>query len=371
MVRRLGWLAVGVPLTLLVAASGVGTAAGQPRPSAAGSAAPARAGMPARSSGSAATAAPTANATAAASAVPAAPKSDDEKADAWYREALEAGKADNWSRAYELLLDAARLKQSHDILGNLGTAEFRLGRYRDAAEHFTASLKVYPVNGRPEGKAFSQSLLDEAKAQVGTLVLRITPEAAKVRVNAAEIAAGAREVVFVEPGEVTIEVGGLAGYEPQRRKLTVEKGKTETVTMGLGTVGVVGERSPVPGYVAGGIGVAGLVAGAVLLGVGFAQKGDVAAKMPRDENGAPLCVRSSAAGPERHPDCATLRDAESSAQTMANVGLPMMIGSGVVVAGAIAYLFWPSSGPKSAPSTGKMVPVVGPQGAALVWTGSF
>jgi hypothetical protein len=296
---------------------------------------------------------------------------DEEKADAWYREALEAGKAENWSRAYELLLDAVRLKQSHDILGNLGTAEFRLGRYRDAAEHFTASLKLYPVNGRPEGKAFSQSLLDEAKAQVGTLVLQIQPETAKIRVNGAEIAAGGRDLVFVEPGEVTIEVGGLAGFEPQRKKVTVEKGKSETVTMALGTVGVAGARSPVPGYVAGGIGVAGLVAGGVLLGLGFAQKGDVEAKMPRDANGKPLCVRSSSAGPERHPDCAALRDTESSAQTMANVGLPMMIGSGVVVAGAVAYLLWPSSAPKTAPAAGKIVPVVGSQGGGLVWTGSF
>lgn len=367
MIRRLQWLAFGIPFALVAAGGGAGTAAGQPRPTASATAAPGRSGRPAT------TAAPsgTASAAAAPTASPAAPMTDDEKADAWYREALDAGKADNWSKAYELLLEAVRLKQSHDILGNLGTAEFRLGRYRDAAEHFTASLKLYPVNGRPEGKAFSQSLLDEAKAQVGTLVLRVTPTAAKVLVNRVEYTAGERDVVFVEPGEVTIEAGGLPGYEPQRKKLTLEKGKSETVTMALATVGVAGARSPIPGYVAGGIGAVGLIAGGVLLGVGFAQKGDVAGKMPRDENGAPLCVRSSAAGPERHPDCAALRDAESSAQTMANVGLPMMIGSGVVVAGAIAYLLWPSSAPKGAASTGRMVPVVGAEGAGLVWTGSF
>jgi hypothetical protein len=44
-------------------------------------------------------------------------------------------------------------------------------------------------------------LLDEAKTQVGSLVLRITPEAAKVRVNGAEVAAGSRDLAFVEPGK--------------------------------------------------------------------------------------------------------------------------------------------------------------------------
>jgi len=315
----------------------------------------------------AASAAPSATAAAA----PAAPATDSDKADALYRASVEAGKAEKWQEAYELLSEAVRLKQSHDILGNLGTTEFRLGRYRDAAEHFTASLRLYPVNGRPEGKAFSAALLDEAKTLVGTLVLKVTPPTAKVRVNGNEVAAAERDAVFVEAGDVVIEVGGLAGYESKRRVVKAEKGKVETVEMGLDPLGGAAQRNPIPGYVAGGIGAAGAIAGAVLLGVGFAQKSDVEAKMPRDENGKALCVRSADAGPERHPDCPALRSTEASAQAMANVGLPMMIAGGVVVAGAIAYLLWPASTPKPAGPTGRLIPTVGPQGAGFLWTGSF
>jgi hypothetical protein len=63
----------------------------------------------------------------------------------------------------------------------------------------------------PAGDDDNQVTFDAGGAYV------ITPATAKVRVNDREYAPTDRDVVFVEPGDVTIEVGGLPGYEAERR----------------------------------------------------------------------------------------------------------------------------------------------------------
>jgi hypothetical protein len=247
---------------------------------------------------------------------------------------------------------------------DLATSEFRLKRYRDAAEHFTASLKLYPVNGRPEGKAFSQTLLDQARAEVGTLALKITPVTARVRVNGREYAAADRDAVFVDPGEATVEVGGLPGYESLRKSVKVEKGREQTVTMELGLLGVGTGK---PSFVLLGVG-AGVAAVAAGFGVGFAiaaseQRAEVSKKY--DElHGSPNlgpCSPKPASGV-----CKELLDAGQRHDAFANAALGLFIGTGVVAATTAVYAFVSS---KKAPVQAGAV--LGPNGAALSIQGSF
>lgn len=63
-------------------------------------------------------------------------------------------------------------------------------------------------------------------------------------------------------------------------------------------------------------------------------------------------------------------DAASSA-TLGNVGIGVLAGGGVLIAGAVVYLLLPGNKPAPASSSSKVVPVVGSGGGGLVWTGSF
>lgn len=358
--RALRLFAWTLPLCLLAAGVTGGPASAQPKPAPAKTAAAGKTAPPAVS----ASASASASSGAVSLPAPNPLETDSDKADKLYREAVEAGKGGDWQKAYELLIDAVRLKQSHDILGNLGTAEFKLNRFRDAAEHFTASLKLYPVNGRPEGKAFSQTLLDEARAQVGTLALKITPVTARVRVNGKEYAAADRDAVFVDAGEATVEVGGLPGYEATRKVVKVEKGREQTVTMELGPLGgSTGKPSLV--LIGVGAGVAALAAG---FGVGFA----VAASGQRAEVGKKYdgLHASPSQGPctEKPSDglCKDLLAAGQRHDAFANTALGLFIGTGAVAATTAVYALVSS---RKAPVQAGAV--IGPKAAAFSIQGSF
>src|SRR5688572_449503 len=46
-----------------------------------------------------------------------------------------AAKNERWQEAYEAYAEAWKIKQHFQIAANLGRAELRLGKHRDAAEH--------------------------------------------------------------------------------------------------------------------------------------------------------------------------------------------------------------------------------------------
>ncbi len=113
----------------------------------------------------------------------------------------EAVKAAEWPRAYELMQQVHAQKQTYDVLGNLGLAELKLGKMRDAAEHLGHSLAIFPVVGKPEAKKMTEDLFAKAVANVGTIRLKVSPTQARVKVG--DRAYGAddyREQVFVERG---------------------------------------------------------------------------------------------------------------------------------------------------------------------------
>jgi hypothetical protein len=162
---------------------------------------------------------------------------------------------------------------------------------------------------------------------------------------------------------VTIEVGGLAGYEPQRKKLTVEKGKTETVTMALGTVGGEPEK-PSWAIVGVGAGVAALALG-VGVGFGFAAKDADDERRAKVESirmtpGAGPCPASAPSGL-----CKEAADAASRHDALVGASIGLYVAAGLAGAATAVYGLWPRKSPVRA-AVG-----AGPTGAALVLTGAF
>ncbi len=234
---------------------------------------------------------------------------------------------------------------------SLGTAELRLGKFVAAAEHLAHSLTLFPVNGSPDANAKTEALLEEAKKEVGTLRLAITPAAALVKVGDRQLTAeDRRDQVFVEPGEMRVSAGGVDDYEGASQSVKVAKGQVVDVTLTLkksvqimptasGTPSAVPSATPVdpirtPLLVTGTIvGVAAVAAGIGLL-VGSSAKLDEG-KRQRDELLQDPTAWAACNKPQPEPRCKL--GALDEASTFGNVGVPLLVGGVAVGAATLIY----------------------------------
>ena len=299
------------------------------------------------------------------------------------RTAFNAGKFDDALREFQA---AWSTRKTHDLAASMAQAEMQLGRYPAAAEHLTYALRHFPVSAKEDVRKKMEGALAEARGRVAALKITVSVDGAEVLVDGVAVGrAPLEQDVFVQPGAHKIEAR-LPKHVTAAKDVNVAKGASEAAALTLvpeaaptptvmvtttATATAEPPRSKVPGYVIGGVGAAAAIAGGVLLGAGFAMKGDVAASEPRGADGKPLCARSADAGPELHPDCPAIRGKLADAQTMANAGLPVLIVGGVSLAVAAGYLLWPEARASAASPVSRIVPVASPQGAALIWTGSF
>jgi hypothetical protein len=110
----------------------------------------------------------------------------------------------------------------------------------------------------------------------------------------------------------------------------------------------------------GAVGVAGLVAGGVFLANAAGQNDTIASASAQ---------AGSCSQPPNTPQCTKLHDALTTKDNDSNIGTGLVIGGGVLVAGAVVTaLVWPKSHDPARPS---VAPVALPHGAAMLWTGSF
>jgi len=291
-------------------------------------------------------------------------------ADQLFEQGVAARKEGKLAEAEELFLRAWAQKKTWDIAANLGMVELKQGKFAEGAGHVAYAIANLPP---VEGDATRESLkkaFDAARPEIGEVKLSCEVEGATVRADGKLVGTtplGAS--FFVSPGSVTIEVT-KDGYEPASKTMEIKKGGTEEVKL-TPAARSAPERSKVPAYVIGGMGLAAAIVGGVMLGVGRAERADADASMPRDANHQPLCVRSAGLGPELRPECPGLRSKVAEAQLLSNVGLPILIAGGVTIAGGALYLLWPTPKGEPAKASGRVVPVVSTAGAGLVWTGTF
>jgi hypothetical protein len=146
--------------------------------------------------------------------------------------------------------------------------------------------------------------------------------------------------------------------------VTVMKGKSEEVAITL--LQPAGANKTVIG-VGAGIAGAGVIAGAVLLGVGLSKNGTISDLQGKIKK-AGGCASATAAG-----DCADLRSAGAARSTLGSAGLWTLVGGGVVGIGTLIYAV-AGGGSRSAQSGAApltLVPVVTAQGYGLTASGAF
>lgn len=276
--------------------------------------------------------------------------------------------------ALKVFQEVWKTTKSYDVALMLAHTERNLGKYRDAAEHYTYAIANYPPTGDADVREEAVGLLAEVKKGVGTVRIRVPVKDASVKVDGAPIDAAALDhEIFLAKGKAVIEASA-PGYQTAKRTLEIKGGESEDVTITLQPEQVA-PRSKVPAFVIGGVGAAGLIVGFALIGAAEGKKGE-AFKL-HDELGSDA---GCAADPVK---CQALRDATGQADALGNGGVAAVV-IGVLAGGAAAgYMLFPSrkpapagapakeKAPAPAPVKAALLPVIGPNTGGLLLSGSF
>ncbi len=140
---------------------------------------------------------------------------------------VQAIRAKQWVTARQELLAAWQFERDYRIAAKLGRVEIELRQYRNAAEHLDYCLH-HATEMNAEQKAAIQALFDEARAQVGTLDIRMAVRDATILVDDQVIGSTPLAAVFVEPGQRTI-TARKAGKTFQEKRVDIVAGQTAQI----------------------------------------------------------------------------------------------------------------------------------------------
>src|SRR5262249_44507201 len=93
----------------------------------------------------------------------------------------------NIKGAYKEYKASWDLKKTYDIAANLGNVEYELGMPRDAAEHLSFSLRSTAVSVAPDRLEKIKKVLDQARALVGEVYIKVNVDGAEVLVDGVSV----------------------------------------------------------------------------------------------------------------------------------------------------------------------------------------
>ncbi len=171
----------------------------------------------------------------AASQSNAAEDPDTVQARALFREGKDLLNRHEYAAARTIYLRAWSLKKNWGIAANLGTCEYYLGLYPDAADHLSFALREVPANAEPQAKPRTEAMLREVRFKVVSLVVEVSPPGAEVVVDDRIVGkAPLGGPVFVEPGQHVVRAR-MAGRESEAKTLTEIAGIERTVVLEVPT----------------------------------------------------------------------------------------------------------------------------------------
>lgn len=296
------------------------------------------------------------------------------QAAALYDQGAAAYKNEKWPEARAAFLAAWALEKHWQIAGNLADAEMQMGLYRDAAEH----ASFYRQKAPEDRHVRADTLLARAKARVLTVRIETEPPGADVWIDGQSAGrTPLAEPIFLEPGKHTV-TARMASRPEAKVEIDKGAGVEEVVRLhvkaGQTAVPPPTTRSMVPAYALGGAGIASLLAGGVLLGVGLADSAEARTRAPRDSQGQLMCSTRGSQfdrGDAVQADCDNLRSLSSSAALLANTGIGLLVVGGALGASAGLYLLWPAAPARATGPATTVLPVVGSTGGGIIWQGSF
>jgi dsDNA-binding SOS-regulon protein len=290
----------------------------------------------------------------------------------WLNELFDQGtrfySAGRYHEAETSFLGVWRELRTYDVAANLGHVKYKLGKMLEAATLFSYALENAPLLWRKDQRAFVEQRLAEAKAQLGTLILRVSRPGAEVTVDGKRLEeAPTGNEVFVMPGKHRIEAK-LAGYEPAVTTIEVEKNTSREVALTLKPVEPRTSGGKNGAFIASGAAVSVVMVGVgVGLFVASASPGEDIEKLGKEIYNGPT-QRDCLSDP--NPRCAELSSAGAKSDQLRNWGTAAFITGGVVGAGTLVYSLWPSSKPQARTGV-RVIPVVSASTGGIEVFGHF
>ncbi|WP_438033318.1 PEGA domain-containing protein [Sorangium sp. So ce204] len=307
-----------------------------------------------------------------------------------FREGVDAFAQARWAEARAAFLAALALNPHYTNRGNLGAAELKLGRYRDAAEHLARYVRemAEDTTSTAEERARGEAAYAEARAKVSTLVVRSNVDGARVFVDGTlQGVTPLPDPLFVEPGAHTISVehedyetkkttvqvgaGGQIenGAELRRKPTGAPPEKPLDSTMAPPARGAEEHaRGPRTALLIGGAATAGAVAvaGVVFTVLANANASDAEEQRSLLREGGGLDACKAPRAPAR---CTELTDAVAARYDFSNAAFWSFVGAGTVAIGTVVY------GVVSRPPVNErrvhVVPLVGSNGLGIGVHGGF
>lgn len=329
---------------------------------------------------------------APASAIP-APNARDA-----YKQAVEAFDAGDFAAAYRGFSDVWAQEKKPKVAGNLGRTELKLRKYCSAIEHLGLFLREQP-DLTPAERKDVEALLGEAKENAASLRVEVSQPGADVLVDGAPVGPSpvgremcmdpgkhriearlatlqaAEDVEVVSGAKVTrkLELAPRASQEPAKGPQASPAAPAPGTTVGRDGSGARPFPTRTVIIVAGGgLALAGIVAGAAMLGVSDAKRAesDKFISLPVDQGGLPGNPGDSAAI-RCAGDYSTRCDANSERlkerDSLKAAGVGVIVGGSVLALGALGVLGYTLFAPQPKAASVRVLPAVGAgQGGVLV-----
>jgi hypothetical protein len=299
------------------------------------------------------------------------------KAEAFFQEGIRAVAQKQWADAEGRFLAAWALNPSYDVAANLGQTQYRLGKYREAAQHLAYAAKSWPLVGKKEPRELAEKRLAELRALLGSLTIAVDVPGATVLVDGTAIGRSPVEMeVFVDPGAHTVEAK-LDGYDDAKVMVDVGKGAKASPTLKMvrralvqgeaaaPATPVVEKRPMWPAIVGGGVGGVLLIGGIAFTVASNGHRADSRSLQQQIDATGRGCVNGA-----NGVTCGKLDDALSKTDTARKVAITGYVGAGALVAGTVAYLWWPAPQKRTGADV-RVLPMIGRVGSGLQLEGEF
>lgn len=284
------------------------------------------------------------------------------------RAALDRGELEQARTLFE------RAYQSHPDTASaegLATAESKLGRHREACEHFAAAITLLPSSAEEAERERLRAALKAEKAFVATVVLGVEGDAAATLfVDGAQVGITPLKLpVYLEPGEHTFTADGERAYFGV--KATVNAGQAVTLTLRAGDAKPkdgVQLVAPPPKPLWPAIVLGALGAGALGVGIGTLVV-SVARESAAEERAENITSCDPDALSDACNDLAALVSDRNALRDTATVGL---ITSAVLLGAMVGYIFIPI--PTETPEKKAhidVLPMVSTDRAGMIVRGAF
>jgi hypothetical protein len=273
----------------------------------------------------------------------------------------------------------------------MNAAEFRLGRYRNAAEYLAFATANMPASEKADLVQRTMKALERAKQEVGALTLIIDQPGASVQLDGKPLGTTPLpSVIFVDPGHHSIEAT-LSQFRPAKSDIEINRGDARTVVLKLEPIADATASSPAPAGASvppisapppaaqgGGNGkTIALITGGAITAIALTTSVVFAVKRSSAEKDAKAIAASipggvsACNGVEAPAACGELKqryDDRNSDSRALNIAIPVAIVAGVGT--AIIYFAWPQK-KMSATWYPPVTPLVGQGTAGVLMSGRF